>query len=700
MRSPDRTHEGKGAGPIRNRGCFRGRLTRLCALLLCAALLCPVLTAEAGAALNVRTFRLEQAQRMALSASSDVSKQNNQIILKRMKYVEAVEGIRAKVKNLRSFRWSPLLSFKFPQQLSLTEEYDLNVKPLTIQTEIDTLKHGLDDLKYEIMHKANQQYFEVYLLQETVAFLRSRLEDAQEQLKRNQAGLSAGRAVQSDVDKAQKTVETLTSDLSARMREFENAKTKLSELVGMDVTVGYTFANGFKAADIPREQLDALTQYTLDHDQSFYEAKAATSTALLNVNSYEGLMRSQYGSKMNSIQTYINMAKQGMDVDYGAFQIKYKEMLNTLDRPWNGKIRILFFRFSKEWFKGEIDGTRYIEDEMYAVYTACMEYGNAKKEQDALEKELRSQVRDTYEAVVTGWNSYQTLGKLSEQSRETLDRLLTLNRMGKATYTEVAEQQEAYQTAQQDALDALKEYNVTLSEFDRLTCGAVTKYLKGTGMGLDAGEGGDAYAVLDPINDPYYYIYTSVADLTFYIGVSIPDGFDPMIDSFEVWYAGTQIGERTPVGTELRHLALDYQDTGMLTIRLYNGGTYVDECEVDASVPRDVLDIQRAEEERETERVVGAYTVSTTMEGGVSVSELKLSVNAAERAAYYTLTYGEQSIYTTERRPIGESFSYLTLLIVSLEDVTAGLYDSEGALIEEVRFDAAAQELVTVVSQT
>ena len=107
-----------------------------------------------------------------------------------------------------------------------------------------------------------------------------------------------------------------------------------------------------------------MTQYTMDHDQSFYEAKAATSTAKLNVDSYESLMRSQYGSKMDVIQTYINMAKQGMDVDYGAFQIKYREMLKALDKPWAGSIRIWFFKFTKEWFKGEIDGTGYIEDEM------------------------------------------------------------------------------------------------------------------------------------------------------------------------------------------------------------------------------------------------------------------------------------------------------------------------------------------------
>ena len=676
-----------------------GRLRRLCALALCAALTASCMVRGGGAALSSRTLSLEQAQRMAISNSSAIRKQNNQIILKRMKYVEAVEGIRAKVKNLRSFRWSPLLSFKFPQQLDLTEEYDLNVKPLTIQTEIDTLKHGLDDLKYDLTHQANQKYYEVYALQQTTAFTQSRLEDAQTQLARNKAALSAGKATQSDVDRAQKSVDTLTKSLSAQLRSFENAKTGLSELIGVDVSVGYTFSNGFKTAAIPREQLDSLTQYTMDHDQSFYEAKAATSTAKLNVDSYESLMRGQYGSKLNIIQNYINMAKQGMDVDYGAFQIKYKEMLNTLDRPWSGKIRILFFRFTKEWFKGEIDGTRYIEDEMYAVYTACMEYGNAKKDQDTLEKDLRAQVRDSYESVVTGWNTYETLQDLAAEAKDTLDRLLVLNRMGKADYTEVADLQEAYQVAQQDALDALKEYNDTLSEFDRLTCGAVSKYLKGTDMGLDTGEGGDAFALLDPIHDPYYYIYTSVADLTFYLGVSIPEGYEPAIDSFEVWYAGTQIGERTPVGTELHHLALDYKDTSQLTLRFYNSGTFVDECDIDASVPRDVLDIQKAETpDPAAERSVGSYTVTTTMEGGVSVSELKLTLNAVEHAATYTLTYGDRQVYTTEKRPVTQSFTYLTLLIASLEDVTATLYDSDGNALMQVRFEPSTQELMTAAN--
>lgn len=115
---------------------------------------------------------------------------------------------------------------------------------------------------------------------------------------------------------------------------------------------------------------------------------------------------------------------------------------------------------------------------------------------------------------------------------------------------------------------------------------------------------------------------------------------------------------------------------------------------MDASVPRDVLDIQGQDTQPETERVIGSYMVNTTMEGGVSVSELKLIINAVEDASTYTLTYGEQGIYTTDPRPVTESFSYLTLLIASLEDVSVKLYDKDGAALLEVRFDPSTQELV------
>lgn len=632
---------------------------------------------------------------MALSASRDITRQHNEIVLRQMKYVEAVKGIRAKVKNLRSFRWSPLLKFKFPQELNFVQEYELTAKPLKLQAEIDILTHRLRDLEFEVADRARRQYYETYLLQESCAFTRARLDDAAEQLARNQAKLAVGGASRTDVDAARSAVDALSDALAGRLRDFEAAKSALSDLIGTDVTVGYRFASGFRRAAISREQLERIIDYTLAWDQSYYEAKTAASSALLNLDTCEDLMRRQYGSKMDGVQTYVNMVRQGMDIDYAAFQMEYGRMLKAVDKPWEKTIRILFFRFTREWLKGEISGTRYMEDELYALYTACMEYANAERERSALEAELRGRVRENYEALTTAWNTFTALEALAEESRRSLDRVLALNRLGKASYSEAADQQSAFQSAQQEALEALGDYNSLLSEFDRLTCGAVTRCLTDAGLPLDAGAGGDAFAVLDPISEPYYYIYNSAADLIFHIGISIPEDFSPAVDAFEVWYGDTQIGVRTAVDQELRHLTLDYGGGGELTIRLYSGESYVAECGINAAVPRDVLNLAgEAPPEEQREEVIGTYSVKTALRGDISVSELRLSVNAAEGAASYSLSYGENGVYTTEKLPLDREFSYLTLLITSLDHVTLHLFDSAGRPVRNAAFRTDRQEII------
>ena len=669
----------------------RGRICcLLCAAILLSAL--PHITPPAAAA--DRVLLLEQAQSMAISNSADITKTNNEIILKQMKYVEAVDGIKAKVKNKTSFRWSPLLSFKFPEQLDLVEEYELNVKPLTLQAELDSLEHERDDLRFAAKAEVSKAYIEVYVLQEKIAFQEERLATAQTQLTRNQARLTTGEATQTDVDNMQKSVEELTSQISELKRSFQTGKEELTDLIGMDVTSGYTFRNPLKELSLPREQLEAIIQYTVDNDQTMYEANMTASTALMNLESYESLMRKQYGSKLNYIQTYIDMAKSGQEIDYAAFKLKYSEMLEALDEPWSFKIRILFFTFTMEWFKGEIDGTRYIEDELYAIYTACMEYSNAQKDRDTTEEDLRKQVSDQYEQLVTAWNSYSNLLSQVETAKEALDKVTALNQLGQADYDELSTAQEDYESIQIDALDALSTYNTLLQDFDRLTCGAVTAYMNGADLSAEAGAGGDSYARVDPITDPYYYIYTTVDDLTFHVGVSIPEDFTPAITDFEVWSEGVQIGERVAITEEITHLTIDYGGSSTLVLRFYNGETYVTECEIDATVPRDVLELGQEEVTEEgEEQLVGTYSVTTSAVGSLSTSTLTLELNEGVGAESFTITYGTGNVYTSDPTPVDEEFQYLTLLVASLDDVELNLYDRDGTLVMTGRFDTQTQSV-------
>lgn len=670
----------------------RRRKAVLCLLaLLCSILLFP--TAGSSAA-NPKPLILKQAQNLAVSNSSDITKTSNEILLQEMKYVEAVDGIKAKIKNLTSFRWSPLLSFKFPQQLAMTEEYELNVKPLTLQAEIDTLRHEMNDLRYQAIADASIAFTDVYILQEKIAFNEERLATAESDLARNQARLVTGEAAQSDVDDMQATVDSLTEELANQMRSFQTAKEELSSLIGMDVTSGYTFQNPLQELDLPRSALQSVVDYTLENDQTVYEAQMAASTALMNLESYESLMRNEYGGKFDRIQSFVNIAKNGGDVDYAAFMMAYKEMLTDLDRPWAGSIRILFFRFTKEWFKGEIDGTRYIEDEMYAVYTACMEYANASRELETTLTSTEKNVKSQYELLLNTWKSYESLLGQVETARSQLDKVTALNQQGKAEYQELKDAQESYEELQPEALDTLASYNESLYNFDRLTCGAVSQYMTGTSLSASAGEGGDSYAALDPISDPYYYIYTTVSDLTFHIGVSLPEDFSPAITDFEVWNGQTQIGERTPIEEELTHLTIDYGGDSMLTLRFYDGSTYVTECQVDATVPRDVLPIEpdgEAPVEEAAEVQLGSYSVSTSAVGELSTSQLTLDVSRYPDIASYTITYGSSSVFTSDPISAEEPFSYLTLLISSLDQVEISFYNEAGTLVYTGRFQPSDQ---------
>ena len=664
--------------------------------LLCAALCFSLLSSFSGAkAIAPRTLLLAQAQNLALANSSDLTKKRNEIVLKQMKYVESVDGIRAKEKNLKSFRWTPLLSFKLPQKLDLPEEYEVNVKPLTLQTEIDTLRHELNDITLSTLADVNKQYTQLYVLQEKISFTEKRLEGAKQELSQNEARYSIGLAAEADVEKMRSSVDALTTELSNLKSKSESGKKKLTELVHLDVTSGYKFKNSLKTLSLPREKLDWVTQYALAHDHSYYVTATAAGTALLNLNSYESLMRNQYGDKMNYIQSFINQAKQGQDVDYAAFQLKYREMIKALDSPWAGSRRILFFRFTKEWFKGAISGSRYIEDEMYAAYTASMEYAAAEKERASAEKELRSGIAENYDALVVQYKAYEAVAKSADLAGTNLDKVIALNKTGKAEYEEVKDARENYESLQLEVVDALAAYNDLLYEFDRQTCGAITLYMKGEGVSTSAGGGGDSFARLDPIADPYYYIYNKVADVTFTVGVSIPDKFEPTIDQYEVWIGETQIGSRTEVGQEITHMALDIKDDAAMLIRFYNGDEFVCECEIDASVPRDVLPIESTTPPEPVPVQLGTYSAETSPVGSISKSKLTLKLNGDVDAATFTINYGDHgTVYTSEKQSVKEPLSYLTILIASLGDVTLNLYNEGGEQTYTAHFDTDAQTII------
>lgn len=662
-------------------------------LLQAVMAFCPMRAEAVG-----RTLSLQKAQSLAAASSANLRKIQNKIEIQEIKYATAVKSIKMKKENMATFRWTPLLSFKFPEKPTLADEYEWQYKPLQITCVMNELKHQLRDEMLAGKEKVSLLYTETYICQEKISFYEQRLAAVQDTLRRNQVRLIAGEASQTDIDKMQKSVSRLTTELSLQMRTFENKKSQLSKLINLDVTSGYTFLNPFVEADIPRSILDPLVAHTLDNDQKYYETKLETALSLESLNMMKNMMRNQYGSKMNRIEPYIQQALNGESIDSSAFKKDYNQMLADIDAPWKGKIRILFIRINKEWFKGAVAGSRYVEDDPYALYSGALEYADAVRDQQSAKEELTQTVRNDFEAVKTMQIAYADAVRAREELEKELRKGLELNRLGSLSYEELSEIQQEYEEQELSELELLGEYSELLYSYDRLTCGGITAFLEGTDINLIAAQGGNSFLADEVKGKAYYYIEYAVEDNLFRLGVSIPEDYfveDSMeITHFALYVNGEQIGDKTETKNMLEHLALNLDKTESVKLYLYQEQELVDVCEIDAAVYQDVLDIRGGYTlvQKSTVRTVAAYTYS--LDSNTNLVTLSLSPKSGEPIAYYRLENRDGvPVFGDELILVDQEFRYLSLLVGDLSQLQAVFYDRSETLLYRGNFAVAAASI-------
>lgn len=646
---------------------------------------------------------LSQTQALGLAESDDYRKVKSKIALKEVKYKEAVKSIQLKKKNMSTFRWTPLLSFKFPEKAALADEYEFIYKPLQIQSEIRVLEHQLTDVKYEVREEISNLYTEIYTYQEKISNKTARLETMEENLKRNQAKVLTGQAKQSDVDKIESSITALQSSLAADMRAFESGKSELSDLTGIDLTTGYRFENPYKEATIERSSLDQLIQATLDRSQSYYEAKQTTKLALTSVDTNYSLMQNQYGSKMGYISSYVQQAKNGEKIKSDLFRNAYDQFLKAIDDPWQGTKRILFIKIPKEWFKGSIDGVRYVEDDPYILYTNVLEYQEALSDQKSLEKEITKSVEEAFENLVTAGNSYRSIQQQTQKAKEEMDRGKLKNQAGELEFEEYETLREAYEESQISELEALELYTTLLYSFDRLTCGAVTELLNGEEISLEQGSQGESF-VADKTK-PSYYITTLAEDNLFELGIYLPEESDIQITHFELWVDNVQIGERTEIDAVIRHLELDLSQTDKTVIRLYNGDEFVADCEIDPdeyqgslNLPDDTTgktdSVDKTDSaEPETKQLLGTYKYSRNKKTGLITFDIQPQ-EGLNIEKFRLLDAQGKAIYSDTPAEAGKGITYLAVLGNDLENVRAELYDKDGNKLYTARLDTKSGKVV------
>ncbi len=646
---------------------------------------------------------MEQARVLALQNSSKAEQLENKLETQKVKKTQAEKSLAMKKKNMSTFRWTPLLSFKFPTKADYSEAYEFAFKATSLQAEIDTTNHELTNLKFEIYEQVNSLYLDIVAYERTETLLDEQIGELEKTIRKNQIRLLEGLATQTDIDTMTAKLDTLNTRLAADQRNLMTAKKKLAELLGDEgMLTDYRLEDAYAEAELSRTtDLPKLIAYTLDNDQTYYEACMAETTARLSLTTTYQLMSGQYSSAdMSLISDYYYKALRGEKLNAREFKSRYKEFLEKIDQPWNGKKKILFIKIPKEWFKGDIDGSRYMEDEPYALYEAALEYQDARLEKEAAKKDLEAQVEDAFDNYVSMKNAYLEAEEQLAAAGKQLDKDRTLNRLGSLTYDEFSSSLENYESLQDELMDAMRSYSAALYEFDKLTCGGLSELLYGDGQSLGAASGGDSVLTEETVGGSRYSIEQIVQNEEFRLSITLADALDGQITDFELWCDGVQVGDRTPVSQSLRHLALALDDVSQVSIRFYKDDTFVDACEIDPSVLSGELEITTGYDVTHSEnRQIGTYTCTQNEVTGMV--ELALSPEPVENIAFYRIRTDVEGSWlgSADYMSIATPFRYLSVIGQELGSLVIEFYDADQNLLYHGSFEAGGSALLRPEAQ-
>ncbi|MBR1860911.1 MAG: hypothetical protein IJ796_03490 [Lachnospiraceae bacterium] len=697
---------------------------RVLTIALCGALLLPVaLPVFTGSAVveetaAARVLRLSAAKSIAAAKSEKVEAIELQIEAKEAARQSAIRSLKEKERSMSTFRWSPLLNFKFPTEPNEAEAFEFAYKPTQLQYEIDTLKHKITAIKLDEYEKVSTLYIDLITAVSEAEFLDQRIKALETAILKNKARLAEGTATQAQIDQQEKKLSGYKSSLASQQTKIQRAEEKLGKEVGFDLTTGYMFEDAFIATNIARDNVEYLQAYAVERDQTVFEAKQNMELAKLALTTNYNLMKSQYGNNIGMIEGFISQALEGTKIDKRSFKSAYDAFLKKIDEPWQGTKRILFFKFPKEWWKGDIDGIRYVEDDPYVLYSAALEYESARKEYENACSELEDSVSEGYDNLMETRRGYKTAILDHESMRNQLlyDEVLTA--LGQMTLEEYDTALGEYENSRSALRDALSLYSTTLFEFDRTTCGGASAFFSEEYITSKAGYAGlastaeadgslnDMLSLMSPIikKGATYSIRDIVSDEEFMLYIDIPADFEYNVTHFELWSDGRQIGERVAVGESIRHLRLTIEDVDSVFVRLYDNDNFIDDCSIDPSESFGPLNLTTGYEMpgEDSVRPVGSFTVED--ETGSDMIKLRFTFDQKgilenfgidEPVFYYNIST-ERNLYLFSNDFISadDPFSYMSFIKNDIGQLNIRMFTEDGEYIGGAYFEPLTGKLM------
>lgn len=655
-----------------------------------------------------KTLTLNAAKKLAYSVSEKRENLEDKVDTKETAYANKVKAIEVKEKYISTFHWKFLFSVELPRDPTLEEIYESSVGPAEKLEEVRMAKHDLKDYKISLDNDVTTYYIEVYKGRQRMDFDKQRLLVAQDVAEQVEAMTATGEKEDSDLKAANASVKELETTISTTQRATNSNAKKLAKLLGLADT------NGKKGADpyletynlsspyqtdvlnkLSRDDLPYLQDYTLDNDDSVYEARSSKALGYVAVTTYYSAISKQMKSKdMAIIKPYYEQIISGQQVNRRDFKSTYKTFLTAIDRYWSGKYKIgiwpLKFSFRKTAFKGKGDGQWYMQDNPNALLDSSLEYMEAVKELEEVEDGKKTEVEDSFNTYISLKNALVDVQEQEAEAKTEYEDAKILYRLGELTAEEYNTILSNYENLQTQEMDALTAYSEQVSSLNRLTCGAIDKLMGGEDID---NENGAQMVVANQYPGASYYIIPKYENLEFDIGIVIPEDFDITVTHFELWCDNVRIGEKTEVGSNITHLMTATADVKEVKIRVFDGETAICDCEINPAEYQGPLDIVRYDPNTEDSLVVGTYEIDDSSNDDTVT--LKLMPDADDNIKYFVL-YDENgtAINSEELKEVGEGVKYLTTLSGSLDTVTIKLYDLDQNYLYDATFDITGKKIV------
>ncbi len=541
-----------------------------------AGVLAAVLCLQGGLSQSVfaqaKTLTLEGACNMAIDESYDIQMVNMNMAQKRIELKQALDGIQDTRKKESTIRFSLLLNIKFPEKHGMPKEIELLTKVPKIENEIKVLQKQVQHEKLAAQTKAEQAYYDVLDKAHGMSVTAMRIAEYKSLLKQVEAQYRMGNGKKTDVEYVENQLRAYENAQQKNITADNTAKRKLSRIINRDVELGYTFQEAFVRLNVNRNELDGLIDFAMKNDFELMRVIEKRKTAEKALDTIMGIYKNRYGSLVQSIENYIQ-SHEGKNINYDDFVLQYNQVLVNIDSKWDGSysIPLIFFvlKIPKEWFKGEYDGTRYMEDQKYAIFVSLVERDKARKEEKEAIAALEEKIRDGYGTLKSLEISISAAEESLSVAKTNLQHMLRDNKLGLLDFVTV-ESAKADVYEKEQALYAMNvEYVKQVSAFNLLTAGYVNHQLnRFTPPAEESFEGAKSQ-----LEGASWYVKNNLTDFNFTFGVNIPQ--DYQLQYYQLFYNGMPVGGKVDVQEELVHAAITYEDTQALEVRFFQGQSHV-----------------------------------------------------------------------------------------------------------------------------